>query len=89
MIHFEFKQAKFGKTYASPLEDRFRRNLYFATKEKLIKYDELTRFGIPWEKIEMDIFADYTRDELFSLRSILEESQDEWNEYKVWTMDNN
>lgn len=65
------------------MEDRFRSYIYFANKEKLVKYDELVRFGLGSERVELDIFADYTRDELFSLRSILEESQDEWNSYKV------
>lgn len=77
-------QTKFGKSYVG-VEDRYRRNIYYATRQKIAKYDELLRFGIEAEKLELDSFADYTRDELFSLRSLSEEHQAEWDEYKVTT----
>lgn len=78
------RQEKFGKAYAAP-EDRFRRGIFFANKDKIAKYDELLRFGLTSEKLELNIFADYTRDELFLLRSGLEiiTAQDEWDSYKV------
>lgn len=74
---------KFTKIYLDPVEDRLRRNIYFANKEKVAKYDEVLTHGIGFEKIQLDIFADQLRDEIFSLRSILEDSQEEWNNYKV------
>lgn len=79
-----YRQEKFGKAYAAP-EDRFRRGIFFANKDKIAKYDELLRFGLTSEKLELNIFADYTRDELFLLRSGLEivTAQDEWDSYKV------
>lgn len=49
-------------------------------------HDELIRYGLSTEKLELDIFADYTRDELFNLRSGLEhgiQNKEEWGKYKV------
>lgn len=77
------KQEKFGKFYASPIEDRYRRNLYFATKTRVATHNELFNHGLAAAPLQLDIFADQTRDEIFSLRSILDEDQDEWNDYKV------
>lgn len=37
--------------------------------------------------MQIDIFSDQTRDEIFSLRQILDENQDEWNDYKVKKFD--
>lgn len=67
----------------SPHEDRFRRNLYFASKTRVATHNELFNNGLAAEPLQLDIFADYTRDEIFSLRSILDEDQQEWNDYKV------
>lgn len=80
-------KEKFGKVYLSIVEDRLRRNLYFATKEKVAKHNELFLLGLEPEKLELNIFADFTRDELFNLRSIVDEDQDEWTTYKVrWNL---
>lgn len=65
------------------LEDRLRRNLYFATKTRVATHNKLFENGLAAEQLQLDIFADFTRDEIFSLRSILDEDQDEWNDYKV------
>lgn len=82
LTDWETYKAKFGKSYVG-FEDRMRRGVYFATKAKIAKYDELLHFGLGTEKLELNIFADNLRDELFSLRSITEEFQDEWDSYKV------
>ncbi|XP_031636952.1 uncharacterized protein LOC116349588 [Contarinia nasturtii] len=79
---WESYKEKFGKNYVG-IEDHMRRGIFFATKAKIAKYDELLTYGLGTEKLELDIFADYLRDELFSLRSILEGSQDEWDSYKL------
>lgn len=57
--------------------DRFRRNIYFAMKEKVAVYGKLFELGLVSERIELDKYSDYTRDELLSDERI------EWNEYKV------
>lgn len=84
MYHFlNFVQEKFSKVYYSSIEDRLRRNIYFANKEKIAKIDELYSLGLAPEKLELNIFSDQTRDEIFSLRSIVDEDQNEWIAYKV------
>lgn len=65
------------------MEDRFRRNVYFATKANIAKNDELLQFGLTNEKLMLNSFADYTRDELFTLRAIIEDAEEEWSNYKV------
>lgn len=61
------------------MEDRFRHNIYFANKEKKAKYDELVRFGLPIERSELDVYADFTSEEL----KAPEELESEWENYKV------
>lgn len=61
------------------MEDRFRHNIYFANKEKKAKYEELSRNGLPVSKLELDVFADFTCDEL----KVPDEYQTEWNNFKV------
>lgn len=79
ITHFSFcYQAHFKKVYGT-LEDRFRHNIYFANKEKQAKYEELHRLGLPVKKLDLDVFADFTCDEL----KLPEESQTEWDNYKV------
>lgn len=73
----EYK-AHFKKVYGA-LEDRYRHNIYFANKEKKAKYEELHRLGLPVNKLELDVFADFTCDEL----KLPEESQTEWENFKV------
>lgn len=70
------------------MEDRFRRNLYLATKTRVATHNELFNNGYASEPMQIDIFADYTQDELFSLRSIIDEGQDEWNDFKVRKISN-
>lgn len=77
------KQEKFGKSYGSPAEDRLRRNLYFASKFRVSKHNELFDHGLSHEQLQLDIFADHTLDEINALRSILDDKQNEWNAYKV------
>lgn len=61
------------------MEDRYRHNIYFANKEKKAKYEELNRLGLPVSKLETDVFADFTCDEL----KVPDEYQTEWNNFKV------
>lgn len=82
-LKFRNTQEKFGKSYASPIEDRLRRNLYFASKARVATRNRLLEHGINREQLQLDIFADQTLDEINALRSILDDSQDEWNAYKV------
>lgn len=67
------------------LEDRFRMGIFFANKDKIAKHDELIKFGLDAKKLEMDSFADFTREELFKLREEMESPlcDEEWKKYKV------
>lgn len=61
------------------MEDRYRHNVYFANKEKKSKYEELNRLGLPVNKLETDVFADFTCDEL----KVPDDYETEWNNFKV------
>lgn len=76
--NFFLLQAHYKKVYGA-VEERLRHNIYFANKEKKAKYDELHRFGLPIDKIELDVYADFTLEEL----KAPEESEMEWDNYKV------
>lgn len=71
-------QAHYKKVYGA-VEDRFRHNIYFANKEKKAKYEDLNRYGLPVDKLELDVYADFTLEEL----KAPEESEVEWDNYKV------
>lgn len=60
----------------------YRFGIYFANKEKVDKYDQLIYFGLGNEKLVLDSFADFTRDELLNLRALDETEQAEWDSYK-------
>lgn len=60
-----------------------RRNVYFASKFRVAKHNELFDHGLTAERLQLDIFADQTQDEINALRLILDENQEEWNAYKV------